>query len=127
EFGKPTSLPDFSSYLEVNTLSSTPVGQYTLKISGTGGGVTNTIHIPLSVSVPPPVGGTIVPVEKLAILAPFALIAAIIIGSIAAGIVYFRRNWIRGKQIPSLSEYHTRAQTGNRHVTKSPSVITICT
>src|SRR6266487_5606285 len=73
EFGKPTSLPDFSSYLEVNTLSSTPVGGYVLKVSGTGGGVTNTIHIPLSVSVPPPVGGTIVPVEKLAILAPCAL------------------------------------------------------
>ncbi len=46
--------PTCTTTLTINTTSSTPTGSYTIRVTGTGGGLTRTTSFTLTVTAPPP-------------------------------------------------------------------------
>ncbi len=94
-FNPSSGIPIFSSTLTVSTSTSTPAGSFTITVAGTGGGTIHTTQFTLTVN-PLTVGGTIVPINKLALLAPYVgLVAAILTGTIATIIYVVRTRRIR--------------------------------
>jgi hypothetical protein len=91
-FSPASGTPTFSSTLTISTQSSTPVGNFTITVTGIGGGVTHTTQFILTVSSSAgSVGGTEVPVDKLGLLAPYIGLASIILGLAAVAILYTKR------------------------------------
>lgn len=78
------AIPSYTSNLTIVTLGDTaPIGTYTITVTGTSSAQTHATQFQLTIAPPPQpslVGGTIVPVDKLVLLAPFiglAIIAAL--------------------------------------------------
>jgi hypothetical protein len=85
-------VPSVPTTAYINALQSTPVGSYTITLTGTGGGVTHTTQFTFTV-IPPSqsLGGTTVPIEKGAIVALYAGLVTVVVGGIAATTVYLKR------------------------------------
>ncbi len=90
-FNPASGSPNYTSTLTINTLATTPLGSFIITVTGTGGGLTKLTQFALTVESGHPVGGAILPIETLAVLAPYiALIAAIIATAIAT--IYITRH-----------------------------------
>jgi hypothetical protein len=78
--------------VNINALSSTPVGSYSITVTGTAGGVTRTTQFTFTV-IPPSqsLGGTTFPIDKGAIVALYAGLVTVVVGGIAATTVYLKR------------------------------------
>ncbi|TMI08325.1 hypothetical protein E6H34_05730 [Candidatus Bathyarchaeota archaeon] len=100
-FNPASGSPTYSSQLTIITLPTTPLGDFTIVVGGTGGGQKHTTQFFLIVNSPGPVGGTRVPVDKLSLVAPFVGLAALVLGSIGVVAVYLsRRNSNRNLPAP---------------------------
>jgi hypothetical protein len=86
-----SSSPTFTSTLTVSTMVSTPTGAYTVTVTGTGGGLTRTTHFMLTVSAQGTVGGSLLPIDKLALLAPYMISVFALFGVVLAMALFFRR------------------------------------
>jgi outer membrane protein assembly factor BamB len=89
-FNPSSGSPTFASTLTISTQPSTLPGAYTITVAGTHGSSTATTRVSLTVSRAA-VGGTLVPIDKLALLAPYIGLASIIVGVVAITIVNLRR------------------------------------
>ncbi len=90
-FNPASGSPNYTSTLTINTLATTPLGSFIITATGTGGGLTKLTQFALTVESGHPVGGAILPIETLAVLAPYiALIAAIIATAVAS--IYITRH-----------------------------------
>lgn len=78
-FTPSTSTPSFNSTFTITIKPSTPVGTYPIQVTGTGGGQTHTTTVILTVYYPPPsgiIGGNLLSLNLITLLAPYALLAA---------------------------------------------------
>jgi len=84
--------PSVPTTASINALSSTPVGSYTVTVTGTGGGVSHTTQFTFTV-IPPSqsLGGTTTSIDKGAIVALYAGLVTAVVGGIAATTVYLKR------------------------------------
>jgi streptogramin lyase len=92
-----TAFPTFSSTLTISTLTSVPTGSYAITVTGLGGGVTHTTQFTLVVSSAGGVGGVVAPIDKLALLAPYIGLAAVL-GSLVVAATYLRRTGRTGRK-----------------------------
>lgn len=95
-FNPSLELPTYSSSLTIGTTPSTPTGSYTITVTGTGGGVTHVTQFRLTVSTPVSVGGSLLPVDKLGLLAPYLVSVSIVCGAGLATTIYFRTKRKKG-------------------------------
>jgi hypothetical protein len=92
--------PAFTSNFYIATAPTTPTGNYTITVTATSKGLTHTTQIPITVCAPSPVGGLIVPVDKLVLIQPYLEIAiAAILMTTAIAVLY--RNYV--KKRPEIS------------------------
>jgi len=93
-FNPASGLPNFTSTLTIGTSSSTPTGGFTITVAGTGGGLTRITRFILVIS-PAGGGGTtggfVVPVDKLALLAPYISVASLIVAATFGAILRVKR------------------------------------
>jgi hypothetical protein len=97
-FSPASGQPTISSNLTISTLTSTPVGSYTLTVNGTAGSLTHSTQVTLMVNPSVTVGGTVLGIDKLALLAPYLVLALTISAILALPILYYRRKhrlWMR--------------------------------
>jgi hypothetical protein len=83
-----------ASTLIVSTSSATTLGTYTITVTGTSGSLSHSVTIPVTVSSST-VGGVIVPVDKLALLAPYLALASVAMASVVVLAIHARRAWRR--------------------------------
>jgi len=96
-FSPSTGSPTFSSQLTIITQPTTVTGAYTINVAGTSGGQKQSTQFLLTVTSPGPVGGSQLPVNKLALVAPFIGLAALVLGSIGVVVTYLNRRIVKGK------------------------------
>jgi hypothetical protein len=90
-FSPGSGSPSYTSTLTIKTLATTPLGSFIITVTGTGGGLTKLTQFALTVESGNPVGGAILPIDTIAILAPYiALVAAIIATAITT--IYITRH-----------------------------------
>jgi PGF-pre-PGF domain-containing protein len=70
-FSPPTGIPSFNSTLTILTIATTPVGTYTITITGTGGGKTHACTYTLTVIPAVPIPPEIIEVESPPVEIPF--------------------------------------------------------
>jgi hypothetical protein len=91
-FNPAYGVPSATTTASINALSSTPVGSYTITVTGTAGEVTRTTQFTFTV-IPPSqsLGGTTTSIDKGAIVTLYAGLVTFVVGGIAATTVYLRR------------------------------------
>ena len=90
----PASSPlNFTSTLTIATNSTTPTGGFTITVTGTGGGLTRVTRFLLTVNHGTgTVGGVNVPVDDLALAAPFIGLASLAVATITVTARYIKRS-----------------------------------
>ncbi len=101
--------PTLSVTLTITASSSTPTGSFTVTVNGTGGGQTRTTIFTLTVNPSGTVGGTEVPIDKLALLAPYLGLAGVIALVTVGASIFFRRFRPRKNEKRILSHTSPRA------------------
>lgn len=101
-FTPATANPTFISSMKIATSSSTPVGTYTIKVVGTGGGLTRSTHFDLTVNPPIPLGGSSVGIDKVGLLTPLLLVGLVVAFAGAGSVYLMRRRTNRKLGQPSL-------------------------
>ncbi len=81
-----------TSQLTVSTSPTTPTGMYSVTVNATSGSLVHTVTIPVTVTNGGSVGGTFAPIDKLAIIAPYAVAAVLLLAGIAAVLALTRRS-----------------------------------
>ena len=89
-FSPPSGIGTFSSQLTITVASSTVPGSYSFVVTGSNGTSTQIADVPLLIG-PATVGGTIVPVNKIALLAPYIELLLIVLTP-TTWVVYFLRS-----------------------------------
>ena len=91
-FDPVSGLPTFTSTLTISTAPSTPTGSYTITVTATGTGLTRTNQFLLTVEPGSSVGGTVVPVDELALLEPYVeIVSAVFVLTGMIAILYGTR------------------------------------
>ncbi|HYU55689.1 MAG TPA: hypothetical protein VEL71_05655 [Candidatus Dormibacteraeota bacterium] len=90
--------PNCSTALTFTAYSTTPTGTFTVTIIGNDFGIMRMTSFTLTIGPGPSVGGEVVPVDRLGLLAPYLALSSIIILSTLAMIYQlFRRRRIEGQ------------------------------
>ncbi|OLE88186.1 MAG: hypothetical protein AUF79_13675 [Crenarchaeota archaeon 13_1_20CM_2_51_8] len=77
--------------MTISTQPSTPVGSYAVTVTGASGRLTHLTQVTLVVNPSGAVGGTVLGVDKLALLAPYLAYALLISAVFVIPLVYQRR------------------------------------
>jgi zinc metalloprotease ZmpA len=94
-FNPAYGVPSAPTTASISALSSTPVGSYTITVTGTAGAVAHTTQFTFTViRQSQSLGGTTVSVDKEAIVALYAGLATVV-GAVAATTVYIKRTRTR--------------------------------
>jgi hypothetical protein len=88
-FNPSSGSPTFASTLTISTLSSVFPGAYTITVTGTSGKAAATTRV--SLTIPGSVGGSIVPIDKWTLLAPYLALLTVTLGAGLASMMYFRK------------------------------------
>lgn len=95
-----SATPPFSTTLTITTSSTTPGGLYNITVTSTGGGVTRATQFILTVIPNGAVGGVVAPMNKLAQLAPFMVLASLIVAVATITVIRVRRPKDRDEKHP---------------------------
>jgi len=100
--------PPFSSSLTINTASTTPPGTYLVTVAGRSGDLgfseTNSTQFTLMVKSSSSVGGVLVPVDRLGLLAPYLTLALIISAMTTAIFVRRRKGYSKRIRKPDMNK-----------------------
>ena len=95
-----SATPPFSTTLTITTSFTTPGGLYNITVTSTGGGVTRATQFILTVIPNGAVGGVVAPMNKLAQLAPFMVLASLIVAVATITVIRVRRPKDRDEKHP---------------------------